>query len=156
MDLLESRPAKLHFRNRGTPIPPELRPIWRISVLALILQTVSRANKSSTKKLLALSNIITSKKKMLVFEKITSKKLPSSAIDIRYDPAVNRAIEIARAEGLFQVDENRNIQLTKLGTVFAKKILQDESSLQAEKEFLSKFSKNDLSEKVINQIIMAG
>lgn len=50
MDILDIIPNKVVFRQNGTPVEPEFRPIWKISLISLILLKLSPGNKAGAKK----------------------------------------------------------------------------------------------------------
>jgi hypothetical protein len=154
MDLLETKPrAGITFTRRATPIHPESRPIWRVSLIALILLLLGRGNKASPQKVLALSSIVSSKHKRACLASVLSNTKSVSTLTIRFDPSVNRAIDFGIAEGIFILDKSKNIQLTDRGLEFARKIMRDDEIFSEEKQFMNGFSKNDLSEKVVEQLI---
>lgn len=65
MDILQEVPEKMTFSSVGAPVEPELRPIWRISLLVLILSKLCRGSTASMKKIQVLYS---SGKKGKVFE----------------------------------------------------------------------------------------
>ena len=51
MDILETIPKNgLKFDFRGSPIDPELRPLWRVSLIVLILKELCSGGKANAKK----------------------------------------------------------------------------------------------------------
>lgn len=154
MDLLDTKPdSGFTFNRVPTPLAPENRPIWRISLIALILFQLSRGHKASSQKILALSSIISSKHKRAIFNSVLSKDQSSSKLNIRFDPSVNRAIDFGIAEGILCLDRPKNVCLTEKGIAFAEKLIATEDVFSLEREFMGKFSKNALNERVVNELI---
>lgn len=79
--------------------------------------------------------------------------MPVESLSVRFDPSVNRAIDLGIGEGIFAIDDSKKIFLTDKGKNFVKKIDQESSVFELEKKFLSQFSKNDISETLIEKIV---
>ena len=152
MELLTQKPEKSpKFIYRGTPIPPEIRPIWKISLIALILFKLCRAEKASPKKILVVCSLVSSHKKMKLL--VEDPTLNESQIEVRLDPSVDRAIDIGLGEKLFKLDELKNIQLTERGANFSRRIMADSELFLEEKCFMSNFNKNFFSDSFINRLL---
>ncbi|WP_268640722.1 hypothetical protein, partial [Escherichia coli] len=82
MNILDETPKKMTFRSNGSPIEPELRPIWRIAIITLILKNLCRGSKSNLRKIQVIYSIVASKDKR---EEFTKRKLDSN-YSIRFDP----------------------------------------------------------------------
>ncbi|HHQ4926577.1 TPA: hypothetical protein ACSP33_004298, partial [Aeromonas veronii] len=68
MDIFDTAPKKgITFNYRGSHLDPELRPLWRISLLVLILLKLCSANKANSKKLQALYSLVASEKKRCLY-----------------------------------------------------------------------------------------
>jgi hypothetical protein len=115
------------FEIRPIPIPPDLRPLWKISQILLVLKICSRADKASILKLqlfnwaLGSPKAIEQLKKYILFEDRDSK--PTT---IHLDPSVNRAVEFAVGEGLIDFDRQGKISLTPKGDLFVQQVIADE------------------------------
>lgn len=153
MKNLEDKQESFTLRRIGTPIEPEMRPLWKIGLISLILHHVSRSSKASSTKILALCSVLCSKKKAPLFEQIMNGDMPVESLSVRFDPSVNRAIDLGIGEGIFAIDDSKKIFLTDKGKNFVKKIDQESSVFELEKKFLSQFSKNDISETLIEKIV---
>lgn len=152
MDILDETPNKMTFRSNGSPIEPELRPIWRIAIITLILKNLCRGSKSNLRKIQVIYSIIASKDKR---EEFTKRKLDSN-YSIRFDPLVDRAVALAIGEGILKLDESKSISLTNKGNDFYKKISNTDELLNDEKEFMAALKKSDFTEENINKLLFRG
>jgi hypothetical protein len=143
----------ISFSRVAAPIQPEVRPIWRISVLAMILLILGRAEKASSKKLLVLSSIVSSARKRALLPQVLSGDASALDLNIRFDPTLDRALDFGLAEGIFELDHGKNVALARRGREFASRIMQLEEVLVTEKEFLRQFKKNDFTEDVIQRLV---
>lgn len=151
MDILDTIPNRVVFRQTGTPVEPELRPLWRISLIALILLKLSAGNKAGVKKIQALSSLVSShEKRKNYFSEIQDL---FSAVNIRFDPLVDRAINIGLGEGIFELEPSKSIKLSTRGLAFAKSIDADEEVFAEEKEFMQNFSRPFFTDTIIDKLI---
>lgn len=152
MDILHETPERMTFISSGSPIDPELRPIWRISMLVIILRKLCRNSSANLKKLQVLYSILSSKEKRELYI-INGTK---SEINIRFDPLLDRAISLGLGEGLFSLDSAKSIVLTDKGNVFSDKIYNHKAILTLEKEFISLYSKSEFTDKNIDKLLYKG
>ncbi|ENN8408612.1 hypothetical protein [Serratia marcescens] len=152
MNILDETPKKMTFRSNGSPIEPELRPIWRIAIITLILKNLCRGSKSNLRKIQVIYSIVASKDKR---EEFTKRKLDSN-YSIRFDPLVDRAVALAIGEGILKIDESKSISLTNKGNEFYKKISNTDELLNDEKEFMAALKKSDFTEENINKLLFRG
>lgn len=143
------------FEIQPIPIPPDLRPLWKISQILLVLKLCSRADKATILKLQlfnwALSSPHTAEqlKKYILFNDRESK--PKT---VHLDPSVNRAVEFAVGEGLIDLDKNGKIMLTPKGDLLIKQIIDDESLFVWMKRELKLFG-NAVTEAKVEDILKA-
>lgn len=133
------------FKERSTPLPSDLRPIWRIAVLLLILENC-RGMQATLKQLHVLNWAIKDRISQRAFLRFLQGSASPSEVIVRYDPSLNRAIDYALAEGLVLQNEGESGQATTSGShrlvlsSFGQKMAQDIASrsdcLVIEKEFL--------------------
>ena len=151
MDILDITPKKgITFNYRGSHLDPELRPLWRISLLILILMKLCSGNKANSKKLQALYSLVASEKKRHIY---SSKRNNNVSLNIRFDPLVDRAIDMGVGYGLFNLDDAKSIILTSKGTDFGKRVEKDSNIFIVEKDFMNKFKKSHFTDKRINSLI---
>lgn len=152
MDILKETPEKMTFNSTGSPVDPELRPIWRISLLTIILNKLCRGSSSSLKKMQVLYSLISSTDKRSRY----SSEGACADINIRFDPLLDKAISLGLAEGVFSLDAAKSVVLTDKGALLSNKIYNDSTLFIFEKEFIENYSKSDFSDKKIDQILYKG
>lgn len=139
--------------TRATPLPCDLRPLWRIAVLILILDQC-RQQRATIEQLHVMNWSIRSRKTQEEFiSYLQGIKSPSDVI-VRYDPSLSRAIDFALAEGIVKRHEgsggeNQNaasqyrISLSPLGERLVVELLEDSDNFVVEKAFL-----RDIGQKI--------
>ena len=152
MDILKEIPEKMTFNSNGSPVEPEVRPIWRISLLKIILNKLCRGSSSSLKKMQVLYSLISSADKRARY----FSEGAYADISIRFDPLLDKAISLGLAEGIFSLDAAKSVVLTDKGTLLSNKIYKDSSLFVFEKEFIENYSKSEFSDKKIDQILYKG
>lgn len=68
------------------------------------------------------------------------------------DPALNRALELAVADGICKVELKNKYRLARKGIEFALKLETDKDLLCKEKNFLLAVGKNIISDSVVEKI----
>jgi hypothetical protein len=124
------------FKRRPSPVPGDLRPLWRIALVLLILLS-SRSKKASLRKLHVISWAARSSINRGRFIRYSKGKIAKDEIIPRVEPSLNRAIDLARGEGLVTVDGGKSLTLSSIGLNLADEINRSEDCLIAEKQFLS-------------------
>ena len=152
MDILKEKHKKMTFNSNGSPVEPEVRPIWRISLLTIILNKLCRGSSSSLKKMQVLYSLISSADKRARY----FSEGAYADISIRFDPLLDKAISLGLAEGIFSLDAAKSVVLTDKGTLLSNKIYKDSSLFVFEKEFIENYSKSEFSDKKIDQILYKG
>ncbi|WDV29748.1 hypothetical protein [Aeromonas caviae] len=151
MEIFDTAPKKgITFNYRGSHLDPELRPLWRISLLVLILIKLCSGNKANSKKLQALYSLVASEKKRLLY---SSDINSHDFLNIRFDPLVDRAIDLGVGHLLFKLDDAKSIVLTTKGIAFGKRIEQDDNIFILEKQFMNQFKISHFTDKRINSLI---
>lgn len=139
------------FTRRPMPIAAELRPDWKIATLLLILQLSSHAGKSSLKRLHVLNWSIRSPRFRREFEGYLKNPLPLFGLSVRFEPAFSRAIDLAVGEGLVAWVGGNRLQITGKGKAWATDILNDESVMRDERDFLLRIGKS-VTEEVAGEL----
>jgi hypothetical protein len=136
--LLDEVDIRFTFKRRPVSLPGDLRPDWRIAVLVLILRKCSHAGQSSLRRLHVLNWAIRSANSREAFlRRLDGQSAPDEVL-VRYDPALNRAIDFARGLGLvIRVSGNR-VRLTFAGAGLADVIAEQSDLLAGERVFLEK------------------
>ncbi len=103
--------APFTFHLRPRPIACDLRPVWRLHALLLLLEQC-RGGQANIEQLHVLNWATRTRETRTAFlDFLLGKRAPSQII-VRYDPSLNRAVHFAFAEGLAT---RREIQLSLSG-----------------------------------------
>lgn len=153
---LDSFDAPLIFRSRPEAIPGDLRPIWRICTILLILNLASRGGKASLSKVHVLNWAIRSKENQITLRRIMNGEMSPDRISVRVEPSLDRAIALASGENLIEFVGGKNVRLTWQGESAVRKLLDLEDILLDEKSFLLEIGKNKLTEIVVNDLFSEG
>ncbi|XNS81072.1 hypothetical protein AB6D09_017825 [Vibrio cyclitrophicus] len=154
MDIFDLTPENgLKFTHRGTPLDPELRPLWRISLLILILSKLCSGGKANSKKIQALYSLVSSEKKRNAYPQSDKDEHSNKSINIRFDPLVDRAVDIGVGYGFFELDDSKRICLTQKGKNFGKEIQADSNLFIIENNYMKNFKKSHFTDQVITSLI---
>jgi hypothetical protein len=144
------------FTRRPRPIPPDLRPDWRLSVLLLTLY-YSRGHKVSIKKLNLINWAIRSSEKRKILLDQLENKNSFHRIIVRIEPGISRAVDLAKGYGWIKKEygTTTRIKLTSKGEDQAKKIDRFRDCFTEERDFLIKI-KPFVNEKDIDALYVGG
>jgi len=130
---------------RPTPLPCDLRPIWRIAALVLILNQC-RQKRATIEQLHVMNWSIRSRKAQEQFIEFLQGRRSPNQVVVRYDPSLTRAIDFALAEGIVaryerpEKSETSHLEyrlmLTERGEELANELMGDEELFAVEKSFL--------------------
>lgn len=123
------------FRQQPVSLPGDLRPVWRISVLMLLLRKCCTGGKSSLRRLHVLSWAVRSSEASTMLLNAIDGEIPPDAVIVRIEPALNRAVDFAIGEGLLRRGTKDRVELTPEGRELAESILADKLVLAREKRF---------------------
>src|SRR5687767_3185407 len=87
------------FKRRPSPLPADLRPRWRVSLLLLILFH-SRGQKASLQKLHVMNWALHSECTRGLLLRFAEGRIPKDSLIPRIEPSLTRAIDLAMAENL--------------------------------------------------------
>lgn len=152
MELPLDNVEKMQFKRKPKSIPPTLRPLYVVSLLAIVLKVSSRGEKASIAKLQLFYWVLQDIENR--GEILTS---PYSKRDIiRFSPFVNRALIYGEAIGIFEiVTDKSQFVLTEKGDQWVNKIINEDTIFLNELAFLAKIRKS-FSEKNVDQILKGG
>lgn len=136
--------------ERPTPVPGDLRIAWGQSLLLLVLAS-SRSQKCSLQKLHFLAHLSRTSTSRDQTRNVLARVLEPSALSVRVEPWVNRAVAFAKASGLVTVAGGNSVGLTEDGKRAAE-VLRKEGILAEEAEFLDQVGKIT-TEKVVEHIL---
>ncbi len=138
------------FDERPDSIPYNYRISYRIAVICLIIRICSPSKGCPLVKLHILSAALDDDKLVLNIKR--DLKLNNNELVIRFDPAINRAIEYAVSEKIIIQQGNKTYKLSRDGRDFADEIIKDHNILVNEKKSLERI-KQDLDEITICNIL---
>lgn len=148
MDLPLDEIKEIRFSRKRVPISPELRPMYRISQIILILHLSSTRQTASLLKLQLFNWCLQNEGR---YERLLKLKETSNFPIIRFDPFLNRALNYGVAMGVFSFnDKTGKFSLTEKGEALAQNILKEDVFIE-EKKFL-KAIKKSLSDAYILQL----
>ncbi|AFZ61170.1 hypothetical protein H6G54_29010 [Anabaena cylindrica FACHB-243] len=136
-ELLEYIDIPFSFHKRPIPLQPQLRVIWGLSTLVLILYICSRGKRSSISRLHILNWAIKTRENRERLTELLENRSSPVATFIQYEPGFNKGIEYAIAERLVELQNNGRVHLILNGEKLAKEIIATEQCLEDEKTFLS-------------------
>ena len=123
------------FTRRPEPLPPDLRPNWRVAMLLLLLRSC-RSEKASLEKLHVLNWAIRTPKSRRRFLAYVKGESNPDDVFIRFEPGLNRAIDFTRGEGLLKMENGKRVKLTDHGSSIAQQIDSSGDCMAEERKFL--------------------
>ena len=98
-DLERALDVPFTFKRRPVPLPGDMRPVWRLHVLVLLLDQCW-GGKATHQQLHVLNWAIRTEETRAAFlQFVHGHRAPNQTI-VRYDPSLNRAVDFAFAEGI--------------------------------------------------------
>jgi hypothetical protein len=138
-----SKIQRLTYTERPVSLPAELRPLWKISCILLVLKLNCVREKSSLSKLQLFNWGMSSPDNMKnLVDFGTSRDRKSLPDVIPLDPSINRAVALAVADGLVELDKSGRVMLSNKGNTLVHWILNDEDIFRTEKEVLAMIGKS--------------
>ena len=131
------RVRSLTFTQRPRPVSANLRPLYRIYLLILVLRLNCSRGTASLLKLQFFNWMLKSDEVRDYVRRLSRTQSLFTLNLVHMDPMVNLALRFAFAEGLIQVTAQSKYELTDKGSRYADSILQsDDTVLSSEREFL--------------------
>ena len=134
------------FRSRPVAVPPDLRPLWRVSILLLILRKCCRNSRCSFYKAHILNWSVRTRETRSVLLQYLRGTVPPDEVLVRIEPELNRAVDFAQGFGYVRVVGGQHIELMPAGTEMAARIDQS-SALATEMRYLLEVGQNLTEEK---------
>lgn len=148
MDLPFEEIKEIRFSRKRIPISPELRPMYRISQIILVLYLSSTKQTASLLKLQLFNWGLLNEER---YKRLLNLKESVSFPIIRFDPFLNRALNYAVAMEVLTFNEKTGkFTLTEKGEVIAQRIIKD-NIFEEEIKFLKQIKKS-LSDAFILQL----
>jgi hypothetical protein len=149
------------FERRPAPLPCDLRPVWRLHVLVLMLDQCW-GGKATHQQLHVLNWAIRTEETRAAFLQFIEGERAPNQIIVRYDPSLNRAVDFAFGEGLATHHEESDalleqepprhgsyrVILTKKGRDLVRTIRSAKDSFQVEKDFLDSIRRKITQQQV--------
>lgn len=152
LNVLSEVSAKFTFKRRPISLPGDLRPDWRIAVLVLTLRKCSHGGQSTLRRLHVLNWAIRSATSREAFiRRLDGQNLPDEVL-VRYDPALNRAIDLARGLGLVDRVTGNRVKITQPGIRLADDIDATPNILAEERTFLSNL-RGRATEAIVDKLV---
>jgi hypothetical protein len=144
--------APFKFRKRPVALPGDLRPDWRLAVLMLILRRCCNNGQSTLRRLHVLNWAIRSSASRDAFlRRLDGENNPDEVL-VRYEPALNRAIDLARGLGFMTRVSGNRVRLTLSGSRLADDVDELKDVLVDEKMFLAR-ARGRVTEGAIQKLI---
>ena len=126
----------IEFTKRPDPVPYNYRISYKVAQICLILDLAVTKGGCSFQMIQIVATALTSDFDMVQLKLFIDGKMPDYSI-IKYDPAVNYALQYALAERLIIQQNNGKLKLTESGKNFCKLIMEDNTLLIEEKKSLT-------------------
>lgn len=123
------------FRDRPASAPSDLRPVWRVPVLPLLI-THCRGEQATHEQLHVLNWAVRSSGTTESLAAYLDGRLPPERAIVRHDPALDRAAGLARGLGLIAW-KGRYWVMTPEGRELLEAVREDDKLLAREKELLA-------------------
>lgn len=125
------------FVRRPVPLPPDLRPLWKLLSVCLILLRCCRGQKAGLTKLHILAWCFKSAPAGRALLSFLDGAHRSEEVIVHVEPSLNRAIDFGVAEGLFKLATGK-VALTDKGKQVARAIDNMDGVFEPEKQFLAR------------------
>lgn len=139
------------FRKRKLPINADYRPLYKISIIILILKLVCNGNKSSLSKMHFFIWALKSKKHMDFISEIINTNKTDLIMSWGVEPALNKALLFGIGEGVFEFNGDK-YKLTEKGNAFYIKIKKAGNIFTDEIHFLESLGKQKISEALLETL----
>lgn len=143
----------ISFENRPDAVPYHYRISYKIPQICLILHNFCRGKSGiSLIKIHIYSNAINDEVFLRELETYLSNK--DSSFVVKFDPAINRALNYALADRIIEPLPTGTYRLSELGKQFVRQICADKDLLRREKAVLELLGKR-LTDKKIKELASA-
>lgn len=135
------------FDSKPDAVPYNYRISYKMSQIALIIGLCCNGRSGCTLvKMHIISNALNVRSYMDDLEKYVNGK--TSYILVRFDPAINRVVKYALADGIICQLKNGAFKLTDRGKELVRLIKKDDNLMKQEKEYLTKIGYKLDAEKI--------
>lgn len=141
---------RFSFKERPAPLIADLRPIWRITLVLLVLESCRGARATFTQLHLLTWAVTDHSAWTAVLAVLADQTQPVEPI-VRFDPSLNRAVDLALAFKLLTL-EGRRLKIAPEGVQVLGAIRKDAQLYTAERARLEDLPKK-VSEKDVERLI---
>ncbi|MCP4675919.1 MAG: hypothetical protein GY854_10520 [Deltaproteobacteria bacterium] len=139
------------FNRRATAVPGDLRPLWRMNLVLLLLRKCCRGGKSSFARLHVLSWASLSPENRSLLVRVLDEEEMVESLVVRVEPSLNRAVDFAIGEGLVRRVSGDRYELTPTGVARADALFEAEECLNEEKAFVEQIGRR-VTEGLVNEL----
>ncbi|WP_157469268.1 hypothetical protein [Gemmata sp. SH-PL17] len=133
--------APFIFQQRPIDLPGDLRPVWRVGLIVLLLKTCCRQSRARFRQLHVLNWGVRNQENRKALEEAVNGQAPLDTVLVRIEPSLNRAVDLALGEGLLHRNAGDQIELTKKGHELAVAIEKDPNLYRPERVFMGRLRK---------------
>jgi len=143
--------APFVFNRRATAVPGDLRPLWRINLVLLLLRKCCRGGRSSFARLHVLSWASLSPENRNLLVRVLDEEETVESLVVRVEPSLNRAVDFAIGEGFVRRVTGNRYELTPAGVARANALVDAEDCLDGEKAFVEQVGRR-VTESLVNDL----
>lgn len=129
------------FGRRPSPIPPDLRVIWRVPLVLLTLQMCCRQGRSSLPRLHVLNWAMRTPQSRRTLLSALQNERRLQDVVVRFEPTLNQAIEYGIGEGLLSVVKGPRVLISPRGIKLVDDLLAAEDIYLSERAFAAQIGK---------------
>lgn len=145
-----ARPS-VTFVQRSTPLPGDLRQVWRLATLCLILERAHRGSASMEQIHVLCWAIRSADGRATLLRWFDGDRRPEEVL-VRYDPSTSATIDLAVGRGLAALTKSFSVNITANGRELASRIWADEHVMTAEKDFIRRLP-NRVTKTAMRQLL---
>lgn len=139
------------FRKRPVAIKGDLRPLWRISLVVMLMRKCCRQNRTSFARLHVLNWALLADANRNALLSVVNNETDPTGVLVRVEPFLNTAVNYAIGEELIRQENGNRLVLAPRGVSVADKLFQTEGVFETEKEFMNELG-GKLTEGLVNDL----
>lgn len=139
------------FRDRPVAVKGDLRPLWRMSIVVMLIRKCCRSNRTSYARLHVLNWALLSKPNRNALLSLMNKETDPSELLVRVEPFLNTAVNYAIGEELVRQEKGNRLVLTTKGVTVADTLYETEDVFKVEKDFISELG-TKLTESLVKEL----
>ena len=139
------------FHDRPVAVKGDLRPLWRMSLVTMLIRRCCNRNTTSFARLHVLNWALLSQANRDALLSLVNNEASSTEVLVRVEPFLNTAVNYAIGEELISQKKGDRLVLLTKGVSVADKLFETEGIFQIEKEFISALGKK-LTEQFVKEL----